>query len=71
MNILKINDEADKLKFLNNKIIEENKKLKDLQSKKMELYRLTIDKHAQLEKLLNEIKELSDKKLQNIENETE
>ena len=66
-----MSDEADKLKFLNNKIIEENKKLKDLQSKKMELYRLTIDKHAQLEKLLNEIKELSDKKLQNIENETE
>ena len=54
-------DEVEKLKLENSKIKEENKKLKDLKKEKMELFKLTNDKQAQLEKLLNEIKDLSDK----------
>ena len=56
-----LSDEAEKEKLANNKIKEENKKLKDLQKEKMELFKLTNEKHAQLEKLLNEIKNLSEK----------
>ena len=54
-----LSEEAEKLKTSNNQMKEENKKLKDSHKEKMELYKLANAKKAQLEKLLEEIKELS------------
>ena len=55
-----LSEENEKLKIANNQIIEENKKLKDTHKEKMELYKSIQIKKAKLEKLLDEIKELSD-----------
>ena len=54
-----LSEEAEKLMTSNNQMKEENKKLKDSHKEKMELYKLINVKKEQLEKLLNEIKELS------------
>ena len=59
-NIKELSEEEGKLKVENDKIKEENKKLTDLHKKKMELYKLCKSKQGQLEKILNDIKELSD-----------
>ena len=56
-----LGNEAVKLKEENNKIKEENENLKKLHKEKMELFKLANEKQGKLQKILNEIKELSEK----------
>ena len=54
-------EEAEKLKTENKKIKDDNTNLKKKQKEKMELYKIASGKQSQLKKLLEEIKQLSNK----------
>ena len=56
-----LSEKLEKLKEKNSKIKEENEKLKKLHKEKMKLYKLAVEKQSKLNKILNEIKEMTDK----------